>query len=284
MKYLVIALVFLQLTGETCFAYIPKIQTVLKNIASQRNDQPLRIRKEVRIKTSDDQFLVEETWWVKPDENTILIEARGPGFQYQALHQNSLRFRKNEQNQLLQSRTSPAFFAPLLLSHDPNVLASYLVSAKILLPQILQRSKPVYSIGDIQYPSESYIRLTRKEGVVHFGLGPLDPATETELRSPHLWVLQDNFQISKMRQDDFVIELSNYKKFDRSLDYPEKTLLRWGLADVSIQTLSIETIQVGPKTKEKFLTKNLVAKAKVSDEATRNPTLNLVDEFYQKFR
>ncbi|MEC9284020.1 MAG: hypothetical protein VX642_15000 [Bdellovibrionota bacterium] len=278
MKYILVLILAFPSFG---FAYIPKTITVLKNIAETRTDSPLRIKKEIIFQTESDKYLVKETWYIKDSENFYVI-ASGPGFKFEALHQNGQRYRRNKEGQLLKSQDDVNFYMPLFVSNDANVIGNYLVRSNILLPSVLQKPKAFHKMEEIKYSPEERIRLTRKDGVVHFGLGEPSPVQASTPKA-QAWILQNDFYVSKLRQSDFTIEARDFKKYARSISYPEKMLLKWDLFNIEMQTLDIDRISVGKNTKEKFEVENLSNQSD-SQALTENPTIDSVRKFYLKFR
>lgn len=278
MKYIFAILLTFPLIG---YAYIPKTITVLKNIAETRTDSSLRIKKEIIFQTENDKYLVKETWYIKDSENYYL-KATGPGFSFEALHQNGQRYRRNAEGQLLKSQDDLNFYMPLFVSNDTNIIGNYLIRSNILLPKVLQKPKSYHKMEEIKYSPEERIRLTRKNGIVHFGLGEPTPVDSTSPK-PQAWILQNDFYISKLRQADFTIEANNYKKYARSISYPEKMVLKWDLFNIEMQTLDIDRISVGKNTKEKFEYNNLSNEAS-GQSLSENPTIESVRKFYLKFR
>ena len=278
MKYILVLILALP---NFCFAYIPKTITVLKNIAETRTDSSLRIKKEIIFQTENDKYLVKETWYIKDSEN-FYIKATGPGFSFEALHQNGQRYRRNSEGQLLKSQDDVNFFMPLFVSNDANLIANYLIRSEILLPKVLQKPRALHKMEEIKYSPEERIRLTRKDGIVHFGLGEPTPVDSNSPKA-QAWVLQNDFFITKLRQEEFSVEANAYKKYARSISYPEKMILKGDLFNVEIQTLDIDRISVGKNTKEKFEVNKLTNQA-AQQSLVENPTIESVRKFYLKFR
>ena len=135
---------------------------------------------------------------------------------------------------------------------------------------------------EIKYSPEERIRLTRKDGIVHFGLGEPTPVDSNSPKA-QAWVLQNDFFITKLRQEEFSVEANAYKKYARSISYPEKMILKWDLFNVEMQTLDIDRINVGKNTKEKFEVNKLSNQA-AQQSLVENPTIESVRKFYLKFR
>lgn len=262
-------------------AYIPKLRTIVKNISEKRSDRSSLLTRELIFKTNNDKILINEKWYIK-DESNILIVAEAPGFKYIAIHKDGKRYRLNSKKQVVSANTDTNFFMPLFLSSDPNFIAKYFVRMGIVNSSILTKPETVFTLDEVKHIPEENIRLSRHNDKITYGIGkPM--AKDSNQVTNQVWVIQDLFEIYKLRHSDFIVNAENYSKYRNGFWFPKKILLNWSDYSVEASTLKLEPLTVGPKTKKKFEFSYL-QDIKVPEEDLDNPSLVAIKKFYLKFR
>lgn len=269
------------LTSLSSQAYIPKLRTIIKNVSDKRSERSSLLTREVLFKTSNDKILINEKWYIKDDKN-ILIIAEAPGFKYISLHKEGKRYRLNSRKQVVSLETDTNFYMPLFFSSDPNSIAEFLVKLEVANSSILQKPESNFSLEEIKHEPEENVRLTRHEDKITYGIGKAMPKDSNQPTN-QVWIVQDQFQVLKLRNQDFVVLAKDYEKYRNSFWFPKKINLLWDDFSVESSTVKLEPLTVGPKTKKKFEFSYL-QEFEIPEMDPSNKSLTEIEKFYLKFR
>lgn len=262
-------------------AYIPKLRTIVQNMAEKRASRSSLLSTEVVFKTKDDKIVINEKWYIKDSENILLV-ATGPGFKYISLHKDGKRYRQNKKGQIVSATQEAPFYMPAFVSSDPNVLAQYFVDIKVADARLMKKLETQYKLEEIVHKPEENIRLTRLDGKTHYGVGIPMPKN-SNIATSQVWILQDQFLLSKIRFDNYVITAEDYTKYKQGFWFPKKISTQWLELTAEAATISLEALTVGPKTKKKFQL-SFLQEEKTNFEYEENPTYAEIEKFYLRFR
>lgn len=258
-------LIFFSLTVR---AYIPSYSMILSHLAHSQGRGEYRIDQEILFKQSVEPLYLKETWWVQ-GSGQMRLDVRAKkkelnNLYLRFIYQKSRKIFKDENNQV-QSR--PVSYYHL---EQPFHLRN---------SQRLRKLFSFWEVAPFQLPerqegqgSDSFIRLSRRGGVVQYQIG------EGKSR---LWLEQDAFVIRSWKwKSGETLNAWEYKLYPRHLFFPSRRLFRHGSSEVLIQVQKVQNLKMGKKW---------IHRSKLSKKNTLPQNLSSADQerirgFYEKFR
>lgn len=265
---------FALLLGIQSFAFIPKSNLIFQRLAENAGNGIYQIEQEVQFPSGSDLLALKETWLIENENNMKLLVTGTKELKDQIFFfvnfSNGIRTQSGAGRKLNES-----FFERYFHSRNSESFAESLVRMKVLPPQALAR-KAVRSLKEVDNKPESFVRLARTNGVISYAFGT---PSEINQDNPGFWVEQDQFVLRKIRlPDQTEISADRYSNFARGLSFPRTRTVRWGINQVTIQTLSVTA-----KTKENWNNFSLKFPQKM-DGLNNHPSAGIVEDFYKRFR
>lgn len=258
-------------------AAIPKTNMVLLRTAENAGTGYYQIDLEVQFPNGQDPLVLKESWMIEDQNNMKVLITGVKDFKDQV----SLLITLNNGNRAVGNnirKVSDDFIERYFHMRSPEQFAQILAQQKILPANALYQ-KPIRTVKDVDFSAESFVRLSRTNGVIAYAFGNPADANQAEQAFPGMWIEQDQFVIRKFRLPSGVeVSADRYSPFARGLSYPRTRSLRWGGQQVIIQTLN-----VGPRTKRQY--QNFAQKVVSKPESLLQlPNAAYVEDFYKRFR
>jgi hypothetical protein len=223
-------------------AYSPPYTMILSRTAENHGRGTFVIEDEVAYRDGTNLQLVRETWTVL-DENRMKVSFEGEGalkdqIKGSFIYENRNRL-SNETGATKPRRLTENWLEPLFYFKSSKTMRSRLVQLKFAPPESLKDRPVIKPSGGADFEPESYVKLTREKGMVAWAISK-DFDSHS---SPELWVEQDQFVVTKIRQDASAsIDADDYAKFDGGLYFPRSRTYHWNDKTVTIQLLSIKSL------------------------------------------
>lgn len=295
------------------FSYLPPVEMILKKTVQRNHGSGFRMQFVVTLENDPSHLRFEETWTVK-NAHAMRVQVRGlspanKSFKVDYIYKDGSRYRLNESQQLVFSKTTSEHFETLFAFKTSDGLRKYLEEANILTPQEKNDEENNKDIEgepatnttaedaseklEIEEESKTFIyqpspdlRLSRSSGTISFALGRPQPKGSLNVY-PGMWVDQDRFRLLKVRlSSGATLTASDYKKIGKR-DFPGKRTISWKGQKFNIQAISIDYIRVGPKTRRFLEPRSLLKTVQKTTDALPETTTHshtLMNDFYLRFR
>jgi hypothetical protein len=256
------------------FAAIPRTSMILQRTAENAGGGYYQIDQEVQFPNGQDTLVLKETWMIENENNMKLIVTGAKELKDQV----SFTIQVNNGNHTQGSSTKRAsddFIEKYFHIRSASSFAQTLSQMKLIPANALAR-RPVRNLKDLDHQSESFVRLGRTGGVVAYAFGGL---ASQNSEPPGFWIEQDQFVLRKFRLPSQVeVVADRFSSYSRGLMFPRVRTIRWGVNQVTIQTISVTS-----RTKDNYIQFGSRVPSKI--EALRNhQAAPLIEEFYSRFR
>lgn len=263
-------------------AYIPPGRFVLEQTAKKIPADPIHFEAEITLTHGVDQFKLKEQWYMNSD-NTFHIQVQGLGVLKNFIKSDYIysggRRQYSLNSQKLHQAASSEIPEVFLKMNSFDRLTKTFEKMRILPSGVI--NKKIFSVknNEYSYEVESYLRLSRAEGVICYLL-KINPYSQQE--EPALWIEQDRFAIRKIRfPSGAVAEYESYFDYEKNFQLPKKITLTWGAhkAEIKITMLG----KKAPIKNPDFLISNLEDSRNLATSSDL-PGANIINEFYSRFR
>ena len=249
-------------------AYIPSYSMILSHLAYSQGRGEYRIEQEVLFKQSVEPLSLKEIWWIKnSDQMRLDVRANKKelGSLYlRFIYQKNRKIFKDGNNQI-QNRAVAYYHM-----ERPFHLRSR---------QKLRKLFSLWKVAPFQVPereegqgSDSFVRLSRKGGVVQYQIGE---------GNSRLWMEQDEFVIRSWRWGSGEsLTAWSYKLYPGHLFFPSKRLFRHNSSEVFIQVQKVQSLKVD----KKWIHRSKLSKKNTLPQNLSSADQDRIREFYEKFR
>lgn len=287
-------------------SYVPDTEMILKKNTRLNSGGGFRMIFRTQWGSGPEALLFEEKWTFKHSD-MMRVQIHGLSeankeFIRDYVYQDGRRYRINEKNELVYMPIEVDHFERFFHFQTENSASEYLKKAQIILPlaeepieskkedenaeeQTDEQKNNKTAGSKFIHKQDPNLRLGRAQGTVAYVFGRPTPAEQKTLL-PGLWIEQDRFRILKLRlPSNLEIVAKDYKTLGKRT-FPGVRTVKWQNHQITISTLSIERILVGPKTRQFLSPESLKPSKKNSSEDGASPTLGMavMSEFYQRFR
>lgn len=228
----------------SAFAYIPPYWMIMSRVADNHGKGAYVIDQDVIFPGETEPLLVNERWTVL-NENKMRVEVTGrrqlkDKIKLVFIYDDSRKHFLDEAAARKTGRVPTDFFEPLFHFRFSKNIKPYLVSQKVAPPESLRSEAHRYSVNNPQPPAESYVRLSRLDGVISWAIGS---ASLPGAKSPGLWVEQDQFNVRQIRLADEVrVTARRYETFAQGLSFPREREVEFNKTTIRITTNSVSSV------------------------------------------
>ena len=254
--------------SSSVIAYIPTYSMILSQLAYFNGRGDYRIDQELFFKQGLEPFSLKETWWIK-SSGEMRVDVSSEKKELKGLY---LRFiysgktkRFRDENNKIQKRTiSPYHLEQPFHLRSERKLQKLFSVWKVAPLRVSER--------EIDQGSDSFVRLSRKGGMVQYQIGS---------GVPGLWIQQDEFVIHswKWLSGESLVAW-DYQLYQGHLFFPTRRRFRQTTQEVGIQVKKVQNLKLGKKI---FGISRLSKKNKLPDSLS-SVNKESLREFYEKFR
>ena len=250
-------------------AYIPAYEMILSQLARSQGRGGYRLDQKVVLKQGAEPLALKETWWVE-GANRMRVDVRAHKKELKDLY---LRFIYTRTKKIFRDETGKLQKKKLPYRHLDRPF--HLRSSKEL-----KKLFSLWKIASFQVPkrkerasSDSFIKLSRKGGVVQYQIGK---------NQAKVWIEQDEFVIRSWEWKDGRGQLQawDYKLYPNSLFFPQQRILRLDSGETLIQVQKIQSL----KLRKKFFQISQLSKKNKLPAYLSSSDQDRIREFYENFR
>jgi tellurite resistance-related uncharacterized protein len=265
----------LLISSSISFAYIPRAQTIIRNMTRSNGSRDYKIVREVSLEADDKQIKAKETWSIaNGDKMKVLVSSLDPNnpWNFVILYDSKNRTTLNSSHEKKTFKKSKEFIEPLFHDRSSSSLTKRLIESKFIPSWVKDTPAPAYLKGKTLMTPEPFISLEPMEGTVNYSIGAEKSSTGTQAQT-HLWVEQDSFVITKARLGSgSEIVNTQFQTFIGGLKLPSEQIISWDNKVAKVKLLAVERTN---------LKNDAWSLDKKNGEIPSDP---LIKEFYSRFR
>ena len=267
-------------TSLPCQAYIPQFWMILSRTAENHGRGFYQIEQDVIFSHGTQPQVIREIWTIKNAQN-MSLEVMGRKeltnkLRLHFIYQNYKKYQVNLSGKLTSTSWGKDWLEPYFHFRYSQKIKPLLLAQKIIPPEALKMPEPLTNIKDIKRKSESFVRLSRVNGFVSYGIHHIRQDSP-----PGIWIQQDQFHIQQLRLlSQAQVSARKYKKFARRLWFPSRRTVSWGDHSVEIRLVKVIPLQPSPIVRHRLNPEKMNSKKKtqkwLDDE--------FIKDFYNRFR
>lgn len=268
-------------------AYIPKTHYILQRTSDLHGSGIYLVDQDLTFQSPNYGTLhLKEQWLIEGGES-MRVRIFGKDEQNQDilftyLYSKNKRFSVDPQGIVRASNVSSEFFEPIFHFRTTDFIKKFLHRLGILPSEGLVESNKYLKTDTLKHDPESFVRLSRNDGTVHYAVGPR-PTSEQSF-SPAVWIEQDQFHIRKLKpSSDVEIIANKYQRYHNNLWLAQNRDIRWGEHRVLIHVTGVKNYDRNSQIKDRLKAVQFNPQKEPSLRA-KPPTNPLIVDFYKRFR
>lgn len=268
------------------FAFIPPSSMILKRTVENSGSATYAIEQEVQMSLDGESFTWREHWLVE-NERTLRLtvypvkDQNNNTWSFQAVYVSGQRWILNPARRTDSQKISEEFLERWFHFRNPENMVQHMIYHKMMsAAEVKKMAVPAKPGAEIKYEPESFLRLSRSQGVVNYAFGDISESATSP--RPGLWIEQDQFLVRKVRLLSLVeISAEDYAPYAKGLSFPKVRNIKWSGPAIQIKTLSVVAKSNTPANQFQASSLNQPTQF----DGVQNSNLkNALEEFYSRLR
>ena len=268
--------------SHSAFAYILKPHTILNKTAENLGKGLYEFKQDLVLTQNGINIVVQEQWYIT-DAGIMFVNAKAPGFAYQAAYQNSQKIYRSNLQASSRKNLGSDFFDTWFAQRSSAQLAKQMQQSNILNYNILNNPRSWLQAGKTVYQPDSNIKLSRAgEGPAYlFAMGKTNNTAQAAI-----WIEQDQFLIRKIRSTSGAeFTADNYEKAS-GVAWPKIKNIYFKDLKANMRVKSFVKRTATPEIQKQINGQIFLSKEMLSADPSESneEKIQILQSFYSKFR
>ena len=262
------------------WSYIPKFWMILSRTAENHGRGFYKIEQDVVFSHGNLPQVVREVWIIGKGQN-MYLEVTGRKNLADKLHlyfvyRDNKKYQVNTSGDVSSTSLSLDWLESYFHFRYSKTIRPRLLAQNIIPPEAIKIPKRPVDIKDIEREPESFIRLSRVDGRVAYGIHHASPHSP-----PGIWIQQDQFHVQRLRLLSQVqVSAREYKKFARRFWFPSRRIISWDNHNVEIRLVKVTSLSPNQKVRHQLNPDKINPKKKTQTWGEDE----FIKDFYNRFR